>query len=60
VPRQLSADDAEEKQNKKQNLRTAAKSAVELFKQWWGLRKQRQKEIDASIARHADQELLYD
>lgn len=28
--------------------------------QWWQARQQRQQEIDASIARHADVELLYD
>jgi adenine-specific DNA-methyltransferase len=34
--------------------------AKELLVQWWGLRGQRQQEIDAAIARHADTELLYD
>jgi adenine-specific DNA-methyltransferase len=33
---------------------------AELLAQWWALRQQRQKEIDASIALHADVELLYD
>ncbi len=33
---------------------------VELLAEWWALRRQRQQEIDASIARHADTELLYD
>ena len=28
--------------------------------EWWKLRRERQKEIDASIARRADTELLYD
>ncbi|HET7089039.1 MAG TPA: hypothetical protein VFL17_10340 [Anaerolineae bacterium] len=28
--------------------------------EWWRLRRERQKEIDESIARHADTELLYD
>jgi adenine-specific DNA-methyltransferase len=28
--------------------------------EWWGLRRERQKEIDASVARRADIELLYD
>ncbi len=32
----------------------------ELLGQWWDLRRQRQKEIDTSIARRADTELLYD
>lgn len=31
-----------------------------LLKEWWELRLGRQKEIDESIARHADTELLYD
>jgi len=31
-----------------------------LHAQWWALRRERQKEIDASIARRADTELLYD
>lgn len=33
---------------------------AELLAQWWALRQQRQKEIDASIALHADVEMLYD
>ncbi|MGH9433087.1 MAG: site-specific DNA-methyltransferase, partial [Terriglobia bacterium] len=31
-----------------------------LLEQYWNLRRERQKEIDESIARHADTELLYD
>jgi len=31
-----------------------------LLKEWWDLRQKRQAEIDASIARVADQEILYD
>lgn len=34
--------------------------AKNLLTQWWKLRQQRQKEIDESIARNADTELLYD
>lgn len=34
--------------------------AKELLVKWWQLRQQRQKEIDESIARNADTELLYD
>jgi len=34
--------------------------AENLLKEWWALRRQRQKELDDSIARHADTELLYD
>jgi len=34
--------------------------AKELLTQWWKLRQQLQKEIDESIARNADTELLYD
>ncbi len=36
------------------------KEAAKLLKQWWSLRRERQQEIDASIARNADTELLYD
>ena len=32
----------------------------QLHKEWWNLRQKRQKEIDDSIARNADQETLYD
>jgi len=34
--------------------------AKNLLKEWWDLRLARQKEIDDSISRHADTELLYD
>lgn len=34
--------------------------AKDLLAQWWKLRQQRQKEIDDSIARNADTEILYD
>ena len=34
--------------------------AKDLLAQWWALRLKRQQEIDASIARHADTETLYD
>lgn len=37
-----------------------SETAKGLLKQWWELRLARQKEIDDSIARHADTELLYD
>ncbi|NLX57674.1 MAG: site-specific DNA-methyltransferase [Phycisphaerae bacterium] len=36
------------------------RKVVLLIKQWWELRRQRQQEIDASIARRADTEVLYD
>jgi len=36
------------------------KEAKELLKEWWEVRRARQKEIDASIAQNADVELLYD
>ncbi|MHC4621661.1 MAG: site-specific DNA-methyltransferase, partial [Planctomycetota bacterium] len=36
------------------------KEAKDLLKQWWEMRRRRQKEIDDSIARNADTELLYD
>ena len=38
----------------------ANQQAIELHKQWWTLRIQRQQEMDASIAARADQEYLYD
>jgi len=34
--------------------------AIELHAEWWRLRRERQREIDDSIARRADTELLYD
>lgn len=34
--------------------------AKDLLKEWWSLRRERQKEIDASIARNGDTEILYD
>ena len=36
------------------------KQAGELLKEWWELRQSRQREIDGSISRRADVELLYD
>ena len=36
------------------------KESKDLLKEWWQLRLERQKEIDASIARKADTERLYD
>ncbi|MFI5272644.1 MAG: site-specific DNA-methyltransferase, partial [Ktedonobacterales bacterium] len=35
-------------------------SAQHMLTEWWQSRRERQREIDASIARHADTELLYD
>ena len=35
-------------------------STDHLLKEWWNLRRKRQAEIDAAIARHAPQETLYD
>lgn len=35
-------------------------SAKKVHAEWWKMRRERQKEIDESIARHADTELLYD
>jgi adenine-specific DNA-methyltransferase len=35
-------------------------AAKDLLAQWWTLRRERQQEIDAAIARRADTELLYD
>jgi adenine-specific DNA-methyltransferase len=36
------------------------KDAVKTLEEFWNLRRDRQKEIDDSIARHAEQEILYD
>ena len=36
------------------------KEAKELLREWWEMRRGRQKEIDESIAKNADLELLYD
>jgi len=36
------------------------KEGKDLLKEWWRLRQERQKEIDASIARKAEPELLFD
>jgi adenine-specific DNA-methyltransferase len=52
------ADDADS--GNKKNLRESAKSADKLLKQYWELRRTRQAEIDASIARKAETEVLYD
>ena len=40
--------------------KTWPKEAQKLHKEWWEMRRQRQAEIDASIARNSDQEILYD
>jgi adenine-specific DNA-methyltransferase len=39
---------------------TQGSEAWKKLEDWWNLRRQRQQEIDASIARRADTELLYD
>jgi adenine-specific DNA-methyltransferase len=39
---------------------TSLQKTNELHKQWWDYRRARQKEIDGSIAKRADTELLYD
>ena len=41
-------------------LKEGKGKAVEIHQKWWELRRERQKEIDASIAQRADVELLYD
>ncbi len=37
-----------------------SKKAKDLHEQWWQMRLQRQEEIDESIARHSEAEILYD
>jgi adenine-specific DNA-methyltransferase len=48
IPRELASD------------LTGLQDLSGLHAQWWALRRERQREIDASIARRADTELLYD
>jgi adenine-specific DNA-methyltransferase len=50
----------EEWQIPRETEKTWPEKARQLLDEWWRLRCERQKEIDASIARHADTELLYD
>jgi adenine-specific DNA-methyltransferase len=40
--------------------KTWSKDVQQLHQEWWRLRQERQKEIDDSITRNSDQELLYD
>jgi adenine-specific DNA-methyltransferase len=54
IPRELSANLVETLNS------TSLQKANELLKQWWNFRRARQKEIDDSIAKRADTELLYD
>ena len=66
MPRELSADVAEAVEGKKKVMPPAksaaggSQSAQQLIEQYWELRRKRQQEIDASIARKADQEFLFD
>ncbi len=41
-------------------IKDASGTAAKLLTEWWKLRRERQQEIDASIAKRADTELLYD
>jgi adenine-specific DNA-methyltransferase len=41
-------------------LKDSSGTAAKLLAEWWKLRRERQQEIDASIAKRADTELLYD
>ncbi len=50
VPREIESGDKSPQSKEKQKL----------INDWWELRRQRQKEIDASIARRAETERLYD
>ena len=65
-PEELTAEGAEAAEKagsrkKKSSISASpASSAVDLLRQWWELRRKRQAEIDASIARRADFEVLYD
>jgi len=56
----LTANNFEEWELPREAQKDWPKEAKDLLKQWWELRRERQKEIDDSIARNADVELLYD
>ncbi|MGH9772611.1 MAG: site-specific DNA-methyltransferase, partial [Candidatus Acidiferrales bacterium] len=53
-------DDKRRAQHDKVGRNVALSEAKGVLEQYWNLRRERQKEIDESIARHADTELLYD
>ena len=55
IPRDLTASNPQTP-NKKSEISTLRSEIAE----YWRLRRERQKEVDASIARHAETELLYD
>ncbi|MFH1717681.1 MAG: site-specific DNA-methyltransferase [Planctomycetota bacterium] len=57
IPRELSEEHIGKNKKSAQSVKSVAE---ELLKQWWQLRLRRQKEIDASIARDAQTEMLYD
>ncbi len=52
--------DSRLRENDKEKSGNDKIKAKELIKEWWELRRQRQAEIDDSIARNADTETLYD
>jgi adenine-specific DNA-methyltransferase len=61
VPRELPDDVAQPPSAvHKGKTQPGAAGPQELLAEWWELRAARQKEIDESIARHADTEILYD
>ncbi len=69
IPRDLKEAHAKAQSRKEANepglrafasLREIPNTALKLHAEWWDARQQRQQEIDASIARRADTEMLYD
>ncbi len=59
-PHQSDKDRIETEKSLKAANITPESAAWKLLEEWWSLRRQRQQEIDASIALRADTELLYD
>ena len=59
IPKYSSADESANYKGTEKKLTIKAKCLAAIEK-WWQLRRQRQTEIDAAIARHSDGEILYD
>ena len=59
-PQDASFSEARQRSMKPTELKADRAQAEKLLVEWWELRRKRQQEIDDSIARSADQEMLYD
>ncbi len=59
-PRELDLSEMDSKQDPKSKIKNPKSPIPNLHAEYWRLRRERQKEIDDSIARRADTELLYD